>query len=104
MLWPQYTDLSDHGLIGDMHSAALISISGTVASYCFPYFDSPSMFARILDKDHGGHWSVTTTTETSSKQSYVPSTNLLTTKFLSERGVGQLTGTYRAPPRARAPG
>lgn len=46
-----YTDLADHGLIGNCHTAALVSISGTIAQLCLPYFDSPSVFARILDKN-----------------------------------------------------
>lgn len=88
-----YTDLNDHGLIGNMRTAALISVSGTIAHLCLPYFDSPSVFARLLDKNHGGHFSVTTKELTSSKQMYVPSTNILATKFLSNQGVGQITGT-----------
>ncbi|GAA5970813.1 hypothetical protein JCM11641_004464 [Rhodosporidiobolus odoratus] len=85
-----YTDLSDHGLIGNMRTCALVSISGTVAQLCLPHFDSPSVFARILDKNHGGHFSICTTNQTTSKQQYLPSTNILATKFLSDQGVGQL--------------
>ncbi|KAL8279392.1 hypothetical protein RQP46_008204 [Phenoliferia psychrophenolica] len=85
-----YTDMADHGLIGNMRTAALVSISGTVAQLCLPHFDSPSVFARILDKNHGGHFSIRTETETTSKQQYVPSTNVLATKFLSDDGVGQI--------------
>ncbi|KAK4056783.1 hypothetical protein OIO90_002032 [Microbotryomycetes sp. JL221] len=85
-----YTDLHDHALVGNMRTAALISISGTVAQLCLPHFDSPSVFARILDKDHGGHFSLRPTTPTTSKQQYLPSTNIVATKFLSEDGVGQI--------------
>ncbi|GAA5870821.1 hypothetical protein JCM1840_006813 [Sporobolomyces johnsonii] len=85
-----YTDLQDHGLIGNMRTSALISISGTVAQLCLPHFDSPSVFARILDKDKGGHFSIRTENPTASKQQYVPSTNILATKFLSDEGVGQI--------------
>ncbi|GAA6062500.1 hypothetical protein JCM10212_006349 [Sporobolomyces blumeae] len=85
-----YTNLQDHGLIGNMRTAALVSISGTVAQLCLPHFDSPSVFARILDKQHGGHFSIRTQNRTSSKQQYVPSTNILATKFLSDQGVGQI--------------
>ncbi|KAF7968869.1 hypothetical protein HWV62_29136 [Athelia sp. TMB] len=46
-----YLPLSDHGLIGNLHTAALVSLDGSVESYCVPDFDSPSIFARILDKD-----------------------------------------------------
>ncbi|KAK4051167.1 hypothetical protein OIV83_002989 [Microbotryomycetes sp. JL201] len=90
-LYPSgYTDLHDHALIGNMRTAALISISGTVAQLCLPHFDSPSVFARILDKNHGGHFSLRPTTPTTSKQQYLPSTNIVATKFLSEAGVGQI--------------
>ncbi|KDE07505.1 hypothetical protein, variant [Microbotryum lychnidis-dioicae p1A1 Lamole] len=74
--------------------AALVSISGTVASLCLPHFDSPSVYARILDKNHGGHWSIRTDTPTQTKQQYLPSTNILATKFLSDAGVGQVTDFF----------
>ncbi|GJN89075.1 hypothetical protein Rhopal_002049-T1 [Rhodotorula paludigena] len=85
-----YTDAQDHGLVGNMRTAALVSISGTIAQLCLPHFDSPSVFARILDKNKGGHFSIRTDNETQSKQQYLPSTNVLATKFLSEEGVGQI--------------
>lgn len=71
-------------------TCALVSISGTISQLCLPHFDSPSVFARILDKNHGGHFGIHTTTKTSSKQQYLPSTNILATKFLSDKGVGQI--------------
>lgn len=79
-------------MIGNMRTGALISISGTVAHLCLPHFDSPSVFARILDKNRGGHWSIRPTTQTTTKQQYLPSTNILGTKFLSDDGVGQIDG------------
>ncbi|BGP31766.1 hypothetical protein JCM10296v2_003540 [Rhodotorula toruloides] len=85
-----YTDAGDHALIGNMRTCALVSISGTIAQLCLPHFDSPSVFARILDKNKGGHFSIRTTIPTQSKQQYVPSTNVVNTKFLSEEGVGQI--------------
>ncbi|KAG8707370.1 hypothetical protein FRC08_000527 [Ceratobasidium sp. 394] len=76
-----YVDIQDHALIGNMRTAALISIDGSVESYCVPHFDSPSVFARILDKDKGGHFSVKPTIDHSSKQAYLPSSNVLATKY-----------------------
>ncbi|BGP15947.1 hypothetical protein JCM10213v2_003939 [Rhodosporidiobolus nylandii] len=93
-----YTDLSDHALIGNMRTCALVSISGTIAQLCLPHFDSPSVFARILDKNHGGHFSIRTANATTSKQQYLPSTNILATKFLSEEGVGQIDDYMPLPP------
>lgn len=86
-----YVDIQDHALIGNMRTAALISIDGSVESYCVPHFDSPSVFARILDKDKGGHFSIKPKIKHSSKQAYLPSSNVLATKFLAEQGVAQVT-------------
>ncbi|KAK0222284.1 glycoside hydrolase family 15 protein [Armillaria fumosa] len=82
-----YIPISDHGLIGNLHTAALISIDGSVESYCVPNFDSPSVFARILDKDKGGHFSITPKVPFTTKQNYLPSSNVLQTKFMNEQGV-----------------
>ncbi|KAL1946135.1 hypothetical protein VTO73DRAFT_15262 [Trametes versicolor] len=86
-----YIPLADHGLIGNLRTAALISTDGSVESYCVPNFDSPSVFARILDKDKGGHFSVTPTDAFTTKQSYLPNSNILQTKFLNEQGVATVT-------------
>ncbi|KAF8677571.1 Glycosyl hydrolases family 15 [Rhizoctonia solani] len=86
-----YVDIQDHALIGNMRTAALISIDGSVESYCVPNFDSPSVFARILDKDKGGHFSIKPKIKHSSKQAYLPSSNVLGTKFLADEGVAQVT-------------
>ncbi|KAF5365314.1 hypothetical protein D9758_005431 [Tetrapyrgos nigripes] len=63
----------------------------TVESYCVPDFDSPSIFARILDKDKGGHFSITPTVPFRTKQNYLPSSNVLQTKFMNEKGVVSIT-------------
>ncbi|OCH92848.1 glycoside hydrolase family 15 protein [Obba rivulosa] len=86
-----YISIADHGLIGNLRTAALISIDGSVESYCVPDFDSPSIFARILDKDKGGHFSVTPSVQYTTKQSYLPSSNILHTKYLNEKGVATVT-------------
>lgn len=65
-----------------MRTCALVSISGTIAQLCLPHFDSPSVFARILDKDKGGHFSIRTANATTSKQQYLPSTSALVPAFL----------------------
>jgi GH15 family glucan-1,4-alpha-glucosidase len=69
----------------------MISLDGSVESYCIPNFDSPSVFARILDKDKGGHFSITPAVPYSTKQNYLPSSNVLQTKFLNEAGVVSVT-------------
>ncbi|KAF8508900.1 glycoside hydrolase family 15 protein [Gautieria morchelliformis] len=84
-----YLDIQDHGLVGNMRTAALISIDGSVESYCVPHFDSPSVFLRILDKDKGGHFSIAPVSHGYSiKQAYLPSSNV---KFLHSKGVAQVT-------------
>src|SRR2546423_620794 len=51
-----YLPIAEHGLIGDLHSVALVGTDGTIDWYCCPRFDSPSVFGAILDKAKGGHW------------------------------------------------
>ncbi|KAG1884041.1 glycoside hydrolase family 15 protein, partial [Suillus subluteus] len=86
-----YIPIADHGLIGNLRTAALVSLDGSIESYCVPNFDSPSIFARILDKDKGGHFSITPTVSFSTKHNYLPSSNVLQTKFLNEKGVVSVT-------------
>ncbi|KAF8875654.1 glycoside hydrolase family 15 protein [Infundibulicybe gibba] len=100
-----YIPIADHGLIGNLRTAALVSLDGSIESYCVPNFDSPSVFARILDKDKGGHFSITPTVPFSTKQNYLPSSNVLQTKFMNEDGVASVTDylprQYEAGPRIR---
>ncbi|KAI8986303.1 glycoside hydrolase family 15 protein [Trametes punicea] len=72
-----YIPISDHGLIGNLRTAALISVDGSVESYCVPDFDSPSIFVRILDKDKGGHFSINPTKPFTTKQNYLPESNVI---------------------------
>ena len=53
-----YPLIADHGLIGNLQTAALISIDGTIDWFCAPRFDSPSIFGSLLDHDQGGHFRV----------------------------------------------
>ncbi|KZT69354.1 glycoside hydrolase family 15 protein [Daedalea quercina L-15889] len=86
-----YIPLADHGLIGNLRTAALVSTDGSIESYCVPNFDSPSVFARILDDKKGGHFSITPTVPFTSKQNYIPNSNVLQTKFLHDQGVATVT-------------
>ncbi|ORY26126.1 Six-hairpin glycosidase-like protein [Naematelia encephala] len=83
--------IQDHALIGNLRTAALVSLDGSIESMCIPYFDSPSVFARIVDADKGGHFSITPTWPFKPKQAYAPNSNVLVTKFLNEDGVGIMT-------------
>jgi GH15 family glucan-1,4-alpha-glucosidase len=86
-----YLPIQEHGLIGNMRTAALVGADGTIDWLCFPRFDSPSVFASILDDGRGGHFKITPTIEgVTRKQFYWPDTNVLVTRFLCPDGVGQV--------------
>jgi GH15 family glucan-1,4-alpha-glucosidase len=78
----RYLPIAEHGLIGDLHTVALVGTDGTIDWYCCPRFDSPSVFAAILDADHGGLFRISPDCDGwSSKQLYLPDTNILITRF-----------------------
>ena len=54
----RYPNIADHGLIGDLQTAALVTAEGTVDWFCSPRFDSPSIFASLLDADKGGYFKI----------------------------------------------
>jgi GH15 family glucan-1,4-alpha-glucosidase len=87
----RYLPIAEHGLIGDLHTAALVGTDGTIDWYCCPRFDSPSVFASILDADGGGLFRIAPDGDGwSSKQLYLPDTNILITRFLMPEGVGEV--------------
>ena len=95
----RYLPIAEHGLIGDLHTAALVGTDGTIDWYCCPRFDSPSVFAAILDADRGGLFRIAPDGEGwNSKQLYLPDTNVLITRFLTPSGVGELQD-FMPPPR-----
>jgi GH15 family glucan-1,4-alpha-glucosidase len=87
----RYPNISDHGLIGDLQTAALVTTDGTIDFFCCPRFDSPSIFASLLDADKGGYFRVSPDVKTCvSKQLYFPDTAMLITRFMTEDGVGEV--------------
>ena len=87
----RYLPIAEHGLIGDLHTVALVGTEGTIDWYCCPSFDSPSVFGAILDADRGGRFSLKPSIGNwTSKQLYFPDTNVLITRFLSAEGVGEV--------------
>jgi GH15 family glucan-1,4-alpha-glucosidase len=87
----RYLPIAEHGLIGDLHTVALVGTDGTIDWYCCPRFDSPSVFAAILDADRGGLFRIAPDGDGwSSKQLYLPDTNVLITRFLMPEGVGEV--------------
>lgn len=86
-----YPAISEHGLIGDLQSAALVAIDGTIDWFCWPRFDSPSVFASLLDERRGGRFSLSPTSEVRTvKQMYMPDTAILVTRYLSESGIAEV--------------
>ncbi|WP_166828717.1 glycoside hydrolase family 15 protein [Thalassoroseus pseudoceratinae] len=86
-----YQPIENYGIIGNMRTAALVGVNGSIDWYCFPYFDSPSMFAKLLDSEKGGsYWISPVHNGHNTKQLYWPDTNVLVTRFLSPEGVGEL--------------
>jgi len=82
--------IEDHGIIGDLHTAALVSTDGDIDWLCLPRFDSPSVFASLLDDERGGRFTVRCTGATRVKQMYLPDSNVLVTRFLGEHFVGEV--------------
>lgn len=86
-----YLPIEEYGLIGDMRSVALVGTNGSIDWFCYPYIDSPSVFGRILDYEHGGYFRIySTEPKTKVKQMYWPDTNILITRFLNDQGVCEL--------------
>ena len=85
-----FKSIDSYGLIGDLHTAALVGSDGSIDWCCMPRFDSPSVFGAILDCEKGGHFSITGQADGRCKQMYLPDTNVLVTRFLSVDGVGEV--------------
>jgi GH15 family glucan-1,4-alpha-glucosidase len=85
-----YLPIEDHGIIGDLHTAALVGTDGTIDWLCLPAFDSPSVFCSILDDEKGGHFQLRPVGYTRSQQIYLPDTNVLLTRFFSRVGLAEI--------------
>jgi GH15 family glucan-1,4-alpha-glucosidase len=86
-----YPAIADHGLIGDLQTSALVATDGTVDWFCLPRFDSPSVFASLLDTARGGRfWIGPEGSDHVSKQLYFPDTAILITRSMSPDGVGEV--------------
>ncbi len=86
-----YPAIEDHGLIGDLQTAALVATDGTVDWLCLPRFDSPSVFASLLDRRRGARFTLAPAGgKHITGQMYQPNTAILVTRFLSEGGVAEV--------------
>lgn len=88
---PRYRPIESYGLIGDLRTAALVGRDGSIDWFCPGRFDTPSLFAAILDADRGGYFRIAPTLPCSSKQLYLPDTAILLTRFFSGTGVAEVT-------------
>jgi GH15 family glucan-1,4-alpha-glucosidase len=85
-----YLPVSEHGLIGDMRSVALVGTNGTIDWYCCPSFDSPAVFGTLLDADRGGCFELAAAVPATTRQFYLPDANVLITRFFAKDGVGEI--------------
>ena len=88
----KYQPIENYGVIGDLKTVALAGLNGSIDFMCIPDFDSPSLFASLLDKDKGGFFKISPTAAgVKTKQLYIPDTNILLTRFLSDDGISEIT-------------
>jgi GH15 family glucan-1,4-alpha-glucosidase len=84
--------IENHAIIGDLHTVALVALDGTIDFLCFPRFDSPSVFASLLDPERGGSFEIAPEFhDATRKQIYLPDSNIVLTRFLTEQGVAEIS-------------
>src|SRR5512138_973606 len=92
----RYQPIENYGIIGNLHTAALVGMDGSIDWLCLPRFDSPSVFAAILDGARGGRFRIAPSNDgrpidrMRHKQFYWPDTNVLITRFLHPDGIGEI--------------
>jgi len=87
-----YQPIENYGVIGNMQSIALVGMNGSIDFLCYPDFDSPTIFAALLDDQKGGRFAIQPQlSNLRVRQLYLPETNILLTRFLAEEGVAELT-------------
>jgi GH15 family glucan-1,4-alpha-glucosidase len=92
--------IEDHGVVGDLHTVALVGIDGAIDFLCLPSFESPSIFASLLDPERGGYFKIAPVLDDADRrQLYLPDSNILLTRFLSAEGVAEISDlmTVEAP-------
>ena len=87
-----FEPIENYGVIGNMWSIALVGASGSIDFLCYPNFDSPTVFAALLDDEKGGCFQIQPQLNKGRvRQMYLPDTNILLTRFLADEGVAELT-------------
>ncbi len=93
----KYHPIGNYGVIGDLETVALVGMNGSIDFMCFPQFDSPTIFAALLDSDGGGQFELAPLLDCSTtKQLYLPDSNVLLTRFLSDEGVAEISDFMHA--------
>src|SRR5688572_14434961 len=88
----RYAPIGDYGVIGDLHTVALVGMDGSIDFLCLPHFDSPSVFAALVDAERGGRFQIAPLLGSAArKQLYLPDTNVLLTRFLDAAGVAEVS-------------
>jgi GH15 family glucan-1,4-alpha-glucosidase len=99
----RYAPIESYAVIGDLQTAALVGLDGSIDFLCLPQFDSPTVFAALLDAERGGRFAVQPVLDgVRHKQLYLPDTNVLLTRFLSPTGVVEISDfmpVHRSPRR-----
>src|SRR6185312_3008324 len=87
----KYQPIENYAVIGNLHTVALVSTLGSIDFMCFPRFDSPSVFCKLLDAGKGGSFSIMPSMDDIiCKQLYLHDTNILITRFLAEEGIAEI--------------
>ncbi|HWN93056.1 MAG TPA: trehalase-like domain-containing protein, partial [Verrucomicrobiae bacterium] len=93
--------IEEHGIIGNLRTVALVATNGAIDWCCLPSFDSPSVFGALLDDARGGHFQISPTVDgLRTRQTYLPDTNILITRFLHPDGVGEIVDFMLVHPGA----
>ena len=99
-----FQPIENYGVIGNMKSIALVGMNGSIDFLCYPDFDSPTVFASLLDEKQGGRFQIEPQlTDVRIRQLYLPDTNILITRFLAEEGVTELTDFMPIESQAEQP-
>lgn len=87
-----YQPIENYGIIGDLSTASLVGMDGSIDFFAFPHFDSPTVFAALLDHEKGGRFQIAPQlVQARQKQLYLPDSNILLTRFLSPEGVAEIS-------------
>ncbi|KAI9720618.1 MAG: hypothetical protein M1812_002798 [Candelaria pacifica] len=100
-----YLPIENYGLIGNMRTCALVGMDSGIDFLCWPEFDSPMIFCRLMDKNKGGFFSICPHqgSNSTTKQQYLPSSNILQTRYIQEEGVVNLVDYFPRPKRSPHP-